>query len=170
MNYDNYFVDSENVMTLEDIAMYARNKDFAYMLMKKQNSNGEDTFCLKKVVIVSIHNIGFLDDETEATGKRISVITLDDELHKHLPLEFMGDKFVLLKSKPGEEYIKLSVDNLVVQGRYCKDCKYCSNFKMFTDEYFHKHDASCLLFLTYLDFDKEIGEMYKCEKCKQITG
>lgn len=35
-NYDEYFVDSENVMTLEDITMYAHNKDSAYMLIKNR--------------------------------------------------------------------------------------------------------------------------------------
>lgn len=169
MNYDNYFVDSEKVMTLDDITMYANNKDCAYILIKRPNNKGEDVFRLEKVVILNVHEReGFFEDDPSET--RISVITLKDELHAHFSLSDMGKYYVFLKSKPGEEYIKLSVDNFVVQGRYCKDCKYCSNLKIFSDEYLDYHNGSCLLFLTYLDFDRKIGEMNKCDKCKKVTG
>ena len=139
------------------------------MLIKEKNNENEEIFCLEKVIILNIHKKGNPFD-INFSETRLSIITLDDELHKHISLNDMGKYYVLLKSKPEEEYIKVSIDTFVAKGKYCKDCKYRSNSKIFNDEYLNSHDASCFLFLTYLDYDREIGEMIKCEKCRKITG
>ena len=167
MNYDNYFVENEKIMTLEDIKEYAKNRESAYMLIKKENDKGEK-YRLEKVVILSVHQKK--NDFNDYSEMRLSVITLYDELHKHISLSDMGKYFVLLKSKPGEKYIKVSVENMVPQGEFCKDCRYWSNKKIFSDEYSKYHDASCFLFLKYLDADQKMGELIKCEECMKITS
>lgn len=168
MNYDNYFVNSENVMTLDDIKIYAQNKESAYILMRRENSKGEKEFRLEKCVLLNIHKReGFFEEDDCETI--LSVITLSDELHTHFLLSDMGEKYVILKQKPGEGYLKIFVENYVTQGKYCNDCKYCFNHRLFCDENMKYHNGPCFLFLTYLDFDKKIGEMIKCDTCMKNT-
>lgn len=170
MNYDNYFVDSEKIMTLEDINEYVRNKDLAYMLIKRKNNKGEEVFCLERVVILGVYDHEDLFENI--SEKKISFMTLNDEFHKFkfVYLKDMGNNYVFLKSKPGEKYIKVSVDNFVIQGRYCEKCRYHSYKKMFSDDNSYYHDASCFLFLTYLDIDYELCKTIKYEECRKITG
>lgn len=178
MNYDkdferNYVFENNNCMTLEELIKFKEMKEPVYVLFKRKNKNGEFTVLEEKVIIRSIFDKPSFDDAVK--DKVISVYMISDkDSVKFCNVDFLlsqiGELCLFLKNKPGEKYIKISVDNIVEQGEYCKKCKYWSNIKCFYDEYGRQHDASCFLFLSCLDYDYNVGELIKCEQCRNITG
>lgn len=165
MDYENYQVDSESVIDFEDIKNYVK-KDTVYILFK--NANRNNALCLERIVITGIREQENPFNETDC--KLIaSYYSFDDDQRHEIDLGLIGEHYVFLKTEPGKQYVTFSAKFLVPKGEWCEGCKYCSDKKVFVDECLRYHNGSCFFHLTYLDFDRTIGKMKKCEACKRAT-
>lgn len=131
--YDRYKFCVEDSMDIGQLLKFMEMEEPVYFLFKKNNEVGNEITVCEKVIINDIRDVEN-SFSSEMTDKSLTLYFLSgkySERNKIIRFSGNGKHFIFLKNKPGERFVKISIDNMVQQGLYCGECKYCRNEKIF---------------------------------------